>query len=68
MFSNLASRDFAFLIDDDIPVEDILRKVSGVDKNLISSVKLFDMYKGDKIESEEGDYPNICQVLCQVCF
>ncbi len=46
-------RDFAFLIDDDIPVEDILRKVSGVDKNLISSVKLFDMYKGDKIESEK---------------
>ena len=44
-------RDFAFLINDDIPVEDILKKVSGIEKNLISSVELFDMYKGDKIES-----------------
>ena len=44
-------RDFAFLINDDIPVEDILKKVSGMEKNLISSVELFDMYKGDKIES-----------------
>ena len=44
-------RDFAFLINEDIPVEDILRKASSIDKNLISSVKLFDIYKGEKIES-----------------
>ena len=42
-------RDFAFIIDSDIGVEQILRKITSINKSLISSVELFDMYEGEKI-------------------
>jgi phenylalanyl-tRNA synthetase beta chain len=45
-----SNRDFAFLIDASVSAEDILRNISGVDKNLIEDVKLFDVYQGKGIE------------------
>jgi phenylalanyl-tRNA synthetase beta chain len=42
-------RDFAFIIDSNVGVEQILRKITSINKSLISSVELFDMYEGEKI-------------------
>jgi phenylalanyl-tRNA synthetase beta chain len=41
-----SSRDFAFLIDENVTADEILRAVSGVDKKLIEDVSLFDVYQG----------------------
>ncbi|MGB1875967.1 MAG: phenylalanine--tRNA ligase subunit beta [Rhodospirillaceae bacterium] len=43
-------RDFAFLLSDDVPVDDMIRAVRGADKVLIAGVDLFDVYVGDKVE------------------
>jgi phenylalanyl-tRNA synthetase beta chain len=39
-------RDFAFLVDTDIPAEKLIRAASGADKALVSEVRLFDEYAG----------------------
>ncbi|MBU0799956.1 MAG: phenylalanine--tRNA ligase subunit beta, partial [Alphaproteobacteria bacterium] len=44
------SRDFAFLVDDAVEADAILRTVRGVDKNLIADVSVFDVYKGKGVE------------------
>ncbi len=46
--SNLQSveRDFAFLIDADRPVADLIRAVKGADKAAIAAVSVFDLYEG----------------------
>lgn len=46
--SNLQSveRDFAFLLDNDKPVADLLRAVRGADKTFIADVAVFDVYAG----------------------
>lgn len=46
--SNLQSveRDFAFLLDRDVPVADLVRAAKGADKSLISDVSVFDVYEG----------------------
>ncbi len=40
------SRDFAFIMNADIPAEKIVRAAKGVDKNLITDVCIFDVYEG----------------------
>ncbi len=40
------SRDFAFVVDADVPAETLLRAARGVDKKLIAEVRLFDLYQG----------------------
>ena len=39
-------RDFAFVVPLDLPAETLLRAARGVDKKLISEVRLFDVYTG----------------------
>ncbi len=39
-------RDFAFVVDADVPAESLLAAVRGADKNLIRKVLLFDVYRG----------------------
>jgi phenylalanyl-tRNA synthetase beta chain len=39
-------RDFAFLVDVDVPAEKLIRSASGADKALIAEVRLFDEYAG----------------------
>jgi phenylalanyl-tRNA synthetase beta chain len=39
-------RDFAFIVDADLPAETLLRAARGVDKKLVSAVRLFDVYTG----------------------
>ncbi|GBQ51835.1 phenylalanine--tRNA ligase subunit beta [Komagataeibacter sucrofermentans] len=42
-------RDFAFVVDADVPAEKLLKAVKGAERNLIVAVSLFDVYEGDKI-------------------
>jgi phenylalanyl-tRNA synthetase beta chain len=39
-------RDFAFVVDRDLPAETILRAARGVDRKLVSEIRLFDVYEG----------------------
>jgi phenylalanyl-tRNA synthetase beta chain len=42
-------RDFAFLVDEGVAAEALLRAARGADKALIADVALFDRYAGDKL-------------------
>lgn len=44
------SRDFAFLVDEDVPAEKVIRAARGADKALIAEVALFDVYRGKGVE------------------
>ena len=39
-------RDFAFVVDRDLPAETLLRAARGVDRKLVSDIRLFDVYEG----------------------
>jgi phenylalanyl-tRNA synthetase beta chain len=39
-------RDFAFVVDRDLPAETLLRTARGVDRKLVSEIRLFDVYEG----------------------
>lgn len=43
-------RDFAFLLDETTPSQELLKAVSSVDKALVRSVRLFDSYQGKGVE------------------
>ena len=39
-------RDFAFIVDRDVPAETLLRAARGVDGKLVTDIRLFDVYEG----------------------
>jgi phenylalanyl-tRNA synthetase beta chain len=39
-------RDFAFIVDRDLPAESLLRAARGVDRQLVTAIRLFDVYEG----------------------
>jgi len=39
-------RDFAFVVDRDLPAENLLRAARSVDRKLVSEIRLFDVYQG----------------------
>jgi phenylalanyl-tRNA synthetase beta chain len=39
-------RDFAFVVDRDLPAESLLRAARSVDRKLVSEIRLFDVYEG----------------------
>ena len=43
-------RDFAFIVDEAVKSGDILRAAKGADKQLITNVSLFDVYRGKGVE------------------
>ena len=43
-------RDFAFIVDEAVKAGDILRAAKGADKQLISDVRLFDVYRGKGVD------------------
>ncbi|OPZ78362.1 MAG: Phenylalanine--tRNA ligase beta subunit [Alphaproteobacteria bacterium ADurb.Bin438] len=45
------TRDFAFVVDEKLESEKVANTIKNVDKKLISEVRVFDVYKGDKLES-----------------
>ena len=40
---------FAFILDKGFPVQELIEIISNVDKDLIKSVKVFDVYEGKNI-------------------
>ncbi|GGF40036.1 phenylalanine--tRNA ligase beta subunit [Aliidongia dinghuensis] len=42
-------RDFAFLVDQTVPAEAVLRAARGADKKLVTEVRLFDVYTGQGV-------------------
>jgi len=39
-------RDFAFIVDRDLPAETLLRAARAVDRQLVTKIRLFDVYEG----------------------
>ncbi len=48
-----SERDFAFIVDKKISVQDLVSIISNIEKNLISNVKVFDVYEGDNIPENQ---------------
>ena len=42
-------RDFAFVVDEDVPAEKVLRAAKGADKALITGADVFDVYRGENL-------------------
>jgi phenylalanyl-tRNA synthetase beta chain len=43
-------RDFAFVVEENLPAGNLVKAVQGAEKNLIASVDLFDVYQGKGVE------------------
>ena len=43
------TRDFAFIVDTDLPAGDLVRAVRGADKKLISDARIFDLFEGASV-------------------
>ncbi len=43
-------RDFAFVVDESVPADTMLRAARGLDKKLVAEVRLFDVYRGKGVE------------------
>ena len=48
-----SERDFAFIVDKKINVQDLVSVIANVDKNLISNIKVFDVYEGENIPKNQ---------------
>jgi len=48
-----SERDFAFVVDKNIKAQYLIEIITSIDKNLIKSVKLFDVYEGENIPSDK---------------
>ena len=47
------TRDFAFIVDKSVRADDILKAARGVDRSLVSQVRLFDVYEGKGVEPDQ---------------
>jgi phenylalanyl-tRNA synthetase beta chain len=45
-----SERDFSFVLDKNFKVQELIEIISNVDKELIKSVKVFDVYEGENID------------------
>jgi phenylalanyl-tRNA synthetase beta chain len=43
-------RDFAFIVDEDVPAGDVIKSIPAADRALITDVSLFDVYRGKGVE------------------
>ena len=57
------TRDFAFVVDKNVEAQKVISTIQNVDKNLIQSVSVFDVYMGDKLP--EGKKQIAVQVVLQ---
>ena len=48
-----SERDFAFIVDKNVTSQDLINAVSNVDQNLISNIKIFDVYEGENIPENQ---------------
>ena len=44
-----SERDFAFIIDKNFKVQELVKIISEIDEKLITNVKIFDLYQGENI-------------------
>ena len=48
-----SERDFAFIVNKDVNAQDLINAVSSVDRDLVSNIKVFDVYEGDNIPEDQ---------------
>jgi len=48
-----SERDFAFVVDKNTKAQDLIEIITSIDKNLIKSVKVFDVYEGENIQENK---------------
>ena len=48
-----SERDFAFIVNKGVSSQDLINVISNVDQNLISNIKVFDVYEGDNIPKNQ---------------
>ena len=48
-----SERDFAFIINKELSSQDLINAISSVDQNLISNIKVFDVYEGENIPENQ---------------
>ena len=48
-----SERDFAFIVNKDINSQDLVNAVADVDQDLISNIKVFDVYEGNNIPEDQ---------------
>ncbi|OUX46664.1 MAG: phenylalanine--tRNA ligase subunit beta [Candidatus Pelagibacter sp. TMED275] len=48
-----SERDFAFVLDKNFKVQELVKIITTIDKQLIKSVKVFDVYEGENIPSDK---------------
>ena len=46
-------RDFAFVVDQDLPAEKIIKVIGSVNKKLIENINIFDVYQGAGIDDDK---------------
>lgn len=56
-------RDFAFLMDDSVAAQDVIRAAKGADKALVTDVQVFDLYRGKGVP--EGKVSMALEVTLQ---
>lgn len=47
-------RDFAFLVDSDVPAEKLVRAAMGADKALVADATVFDVYEGAEMDGKKS--------------
>ncbi len=57
------TRDFAFVMDQNVEASKLLNAIKGLDKELIEDVRIFDVYQGDKLP--EGKKSLAVEVVIQ---
>ena len=48
-----SERDFAFIVNKNVSSQDLINAISHIDQNLISNIKVFDVYEGDNIPENQ---------------
>ncbi len=48
-----SERDFAFIVNKDVNAQELINAISSVDQNLISNIKVFDVYEGENIPENQ---------------
>ena len=48
-----SERDFAFVVNKNVNAQDLINAVSSVDQNLVSNIKVFDVYEGNNIPENQ---------------
>ena len=48
-----SERDFAFVVNKEVNSQDLTNAISSVDQNLISNIRVFDVYEGDNIPENQ---------------